>query len=263
MEKVDQSDAIHGDLMEILSAAKRSTDITRQLLAFARKQTIAPKVLDLNDTIESMLKMIRRLIGEDIDLAWLPGTDVWPVKMDPSQVDQILANLCVNARDAIADVGKVTIETKNISFDKVYCDDHTGFIPGEYVFLAVSDDGSGMTPETADKIFEPFFTTKGVGQGTGLGLATVYGIVKQNNGFINVYSEVAKGTTIKIFLPRYTGDIYKANSENNVEIPSGHGENDIAGRGRWRHPRAWQKNPRKPELHYPDRRHPGRSLKGG
>ena len=224
LEKVDQSDAIHGDLMEILSAAKRSTDITRQLLAFARKQTIAPKVLDLNDTIESMLKMIRRLIGEDIDLAWMPGAEVWPVKMDPSQVDQILANLCVNARDAIADVGKVTIETKNISFDKDYCDDHTGFIPGEFVLLAVRDDGSGMTPETADKIFEPFFTTKGVGQGTGLGLATVYGIVKQNNGFINVYSEVATGTSIKIFLPRYTGETFEVHSENSVEIPSGHGE---------------------------------------
>ena len=163
LEKVDPSDAIHGDLVEILSAAKRSTDITRQLLAFARKQTISPKVLDLNDTLESMLKMIRRLIGEDIDLAWLPGADVWAVKMDPSQVDQILANLCVNARDAIVDVGKVTIETKNSSFDKDYCDDHTGFIPGEFVLLAVSDDGCGMTPETLDNIFEPFFTTKGVG----------------------------------------------------------------------------------------------------
>ncbi len=173
------------------------------MLAFARKQTIAPKVLDLNETVEGMLKMLRRLIGEDIDLAWLPGKDLWPVKMDPSQIDQILANLCVNARDAIADVGKITIETGIVTFDEAYCADHAGFVPGEYVLLAVSDDGCGMDKETMDKMFEPFFTTKEVGKGTGLGLATVYGIVKQNNGFINVYSEPGKGTTFKIYLPRH------------------------------------------------------------
>jgi len=207
LEKVDQDDPLHDDLIEILTAAKRSTDITRQLLAFARQQTIAPKVLDLNDTIESMLKMLRRLIGEDIDLAWLPGAEVWPVKIDPSQVDQILANLCVNARDAIAGVGKITIETKNTSFDEDYCANHAGFVPGEYVLFAVSDDGSGIAPETLDKIFEPFFTTKDLGHGTGLGLATVYGIVKQNNGFINIYSEPDEGTTIKIYLSRHKGEI--------------------------------------------------------
>jgi two-component system cell cycle sensor histidine kinase/response regulator CckA len=211
------------------TAAKRSTDITRQLLAFARQQTIAPKVLDLNDSIESMLKMLRRLIGEDIDLAWLPGSEVWPVKLDPSQVDQIMANLCVNARDAIADVGKVTIETKNISFDEDYCADHAGFVPGEYVMLAVSDDGSGIAPEALDKIFEPFFTTKGRDQGTGLGLSTVYGIVKQNNGFINVYSEPKKGTTIKIYLPRHTGQAVEAHSEKTLEIPLSKGRDIIAG----------------------------------
>ena len=147
--------------------------------------------------------MLRRLIGEDIDLAWLPGAEVWPVKIDPGQVDQILANLCVNARDAISDVGKITIETGKAIFDDAYCADHAGFVPGEFVLLAVSDDGSGMTPETLDKIFEPFFTTKDVNKGTGLGLATVYGIVKQNNGFINVYSEPEKGTTFRIYLPRH------------------------------------------------------------
>jgi two-component system cell cycle sensor histidine kinase/response regulator CckA len=224
LEKVEQGDPLHDDLMEILTAAKRSTDITRQLLAFARQQTIAPKVLDLNDSIESMLKMLRRLIGEDIDLAWLPGAEVWPVKIDPSQVDQIMANLCVNARDAIADVGKVTIETKNISFDEDYCADHAGFIPGEYVLLAVSDDGSGMAQETMDKVFEPFFTTKGLGKGTGLGMSTVFGIVKQNNGFINVYSEPEKGTTIKIYLSRHTGQAVEAHSENTLEIPLSRGE---------------------------------------
>ena len=174
--------------------------------------------------LESMLKMLRRLIGEDIDLAWLPGAEVWSVKIDPSQVDQILVNLCVNARDAIADVGKVTIETKNISFDKDYCADHAGFVPGEYVMLAVSDDGSGMAPETLDKIFEPFFTTKGLGKGTGLGLATVYGIAKQNNGFINVYSEPEKGTTIRVYLPRHSGQAVEAHRESTLEIPLSRGE---------------------------------------
>lgn len=223
LEKVEKSAPLYEELMEIYTAAKRSTDITRQLLAFARQQTIAPKVLDLNNTIESMLKMLRRLIGEDIDLAWRPGMDVWQVKIDPSQIDQILANLCINARDAIADVGKVTIETENISFDEDYCADHAGFVPGEYVLLAVSDDGIGMARETLDKIFEPFFTTKGQGKGTGLGLATVYGIVKQNDGFINVYSEPDKGTSIKIYMPRHTGQGAEAFAEENMEIPLSQG----------------------------------------
>ena len=227
LAKVEQGDPLHEDLMEIFTAAKRSTDITRQLLAFARQQTIAPKVLDLNDTIGNMLKMLRRLIGEDIDLAWLPGAETWPVKMDPSQVDQILVNLCVNARDAIDDVGKVTIETKNISFDEDYCADHAGFVPGDYVMLAVSDDGIGIAPETLDKIFEPFFTTKGPGQGTGLGLATVYGIAGQNNGFINVYSEPKKGTTIKLYLPRHIGRADEAHSENNLKISLNRGSETV------------------------------------
>jgi signal transduction histidine kinase/ActR/RegA family two-component response regulator len=222
--KVDPGNPLHDDLMEIFTAANRSTDITRQLLAFARQQTTAPKVIDLNDTIESMLKMLRRLIGEDIDLAWLPGAEVWPVKIDPSQVDQILANLCVNARDAIVDVGKVTIGTKNNVFDEDYCADHAGFVPGEYAMLAVSDDGSGIAPEVLDKIFEPFFTTKGLGKGTGLGLSTVYGIAKQNNGFVNVYSEPKNGTTIKIFLPKHTGQVVEARRENILGMPLSKGE---------------------------------------
>jgi len=151
-------------------------------LAFARKQTIAPKVLDLNETVESLLKMLRRLIGEDICLAWFPAAGLGRVKMDPSQLDQILANLCVNARDAIVGVGKVTIETQNAVFDEAYSADHPGCVPGEYVRLAVSDNGCGMDKATMSHIFEPFYTTKGVGEGTGLGLATVYGIVKQNGG---------------------------------------------------------------------------------
>jgi CheY-like chemotaxis protein len=153
-----------------------------------------------------MLNMLRRLIGEDIDLVWQPDAHLWHVKMDPSQIDQILANLCVNARDAISGVGKVTIETGKKTFDEEYCKEHLGFISGDFVLLAVSDNGCGMDKDTLDNLYEPFFTTKEVGKGTGLGLATVYGIVKQNNGFINVYSEPGQGSTFKIYLPRLVAD---------------------------------------------------------
>jgi signal transduction histidine kinase/CheY-like chemotaxis protein len=224
LEVVDKNDPLYNHLNEILIAAKRSTDITRQLLTFASKQTIAPKVLDINDIVGSMLKMIRRLIGEDIELSWIPGTKIQPIEIDPSQVDQILANLCINSRDAIENVGKITIETKNINFDKDYCDDHAEFIPGDYVMLTVSDDGNGIPPDKKDKIFEPFFTTKSDGKGTGLGLATVYGIVKQNNGFINVYSEPDRGTTIRIYLPQIKGKTSEIEYENVKEIPEGHNE---------------------------------------
>jgi CheY-like chemotaxis protein len=164
------------------------------------------------------------MIGEDIDLVWMPGAGLWPVRIDPSQIDQLLANLCVNARDAIAGVGKVTIETENTVFDEAYCAVHPGFACGEYVLLAVSDDGCGMTKEVLEHLFEPFFTTKEVGQGTGLGLATVYGIVKQNEGFINVYSEPDSGSTFKIYLPRFAGEASKPLAASAVEIPKGRGE---------------------------------------
>jgi PAS domain S-box-containing protein len=190
-------------LQEIADCARRSADLTRQLLAFARKQTISPRVLDLNDTVAGMLKMLRRLIGEDIDLAWLPGANLGLVHLDPTQVDQLLANLCVNARDAIKGVGKITIETGNVVVDETYVAGHVEARVGEYVRLAVSDNGCGMSPEVQAHLFEPFFTTKGVGQGTGLGLATVYGIAKQNHGFISVYSEPGQGTTFQIHLPRH------------------------------------------------------------
>ncbi|MBU4316653.1 MAG: response regulator [Proteobacteria bacterium] len=224
MEKVDPADPLHGDLREILNAAERSTAIVRQLLAFARKQTIVPEVMDLNETVEGMLKMLRRLIGEDIDLAWLPETGVWPVRMDPSQIDQILANLCVNARDAISGVGKITIETDRVSFDKAYCANHPDFVPGDFILMAVSDNGCGMNQKILANLFEPFFTTKSVGEGTGLGLATVYGIIKQNNGFIHVDSEPGKGTTFKIYLPRYAGEAGEVSGESTQAIPRGRGE---------------------------------------
>ncbi|MDA8125457.1 MAG: PAS domain S-box protein [Deltaproteobacteria bacterium] len=199
------SSPLQAHLQEIRKGAERSANLTRQLLAFARKQTVAPRVLDLNETVTGVLKMLQRIIGEDIDLVWRPEADLWPVKMDPSQVDQILANLCVNARDAISGVGKITIETANAVFDDDYCVMHPGFFPGDYVRLAVSDDGCGMDKETLAHLFEPFFTTKEIGKGTGLGLATVYGTVKQNNGFINVYSEPGQGTTFRIYFSRHAG----------------------------------------------------------
>ena len=165
-------------------------------------QPVSPRVLDLNETVASMLKMLQRLIGEDIELDWKPVPALWSVKMDPSQVDQILANLAVNARDAIAGVGHLTIQTENVVLDNSYGRTHEGFTPGEYVMLAVSDTGAGMDKETLEHAFEPFFTTKEVGMGTGLGLAMIYGAVKQNRGVINVYSELGQGTSFKIYLPR-------------------------------------------------------------
>ncbi|MCC6695285.1 MAG: PAS domain S-box protein [Candidatus Hydrogenedentes bacterium] len=202
LERIDASDPIREDLSQIESAARRSADLTRQLLAFARRQTVEPKTLDLNETIESMLKMLRRLIGEDIDLLWQPTPDLDAIRIDPSQVDQMLANLVVNARDAIGNAGgTVTIETAMADFDENYCASHAGALPGRYVMLVVSDDGCGMDAATRAQVFEPFFTTKNMGEGTGLGLATVYGIVKQNGGFIDVYSELGRGSTFRICLP--------------------------------------------------------------
>ena len=212
------------DLDEVLQAAHRSAGITRQLLAFARKQTISPKILDLNETVEGMLKMLRRLIGEEIDLAWQPKANLWRVKMDATQIDQILANLCVNARDAISGIGKLMIETDNVVFDTAYCAEHNGYMLGEYVMLAVSDSGCGMDKETIQNVFEPFFTTKSTDKGTGLGLATVFGIVKQNNGFINVYSEPGQGSTFKVYLHRHMGEKPEYSTGKVVDLPSGRGE---------------------------------------
>jgi len=221
---MDPAHPITKTLTDIQKAARRSAELTQQLLAFARKQTVAPKVLDLNDTVAGMLKMLQRLIGEDIGVLWKPGPALWPVKMDPSQIDQILANLCVNARDAIDGVGKLAIETQNAELDASYCALHPGCFPGQYVMLAVSDDGPGMDKDVIDHIFEPFFTTKAVGKGTGLGLATVYGIVRQNDGFINVHSEPGQGSTFKIYLPRFSGPTLSAAVEPEPPLSKGQGE---------------------------------------
>ncbi len=204
MDEIESAHPVYSDLQEIRGAAERSAGIVRQLLAFARKQMVVPKVIDLNKTVEGMLKMLTRLIGEDIELVWKPTADLWQVNIDPSQVDQILANLCVNARDAISHVGSIVVETENIIIDEKYAGENAHAVPGDFVVLKIKDTGAGIPKELLAHIFEPFFTTKGVGKGTGLGLSTVYGIVKQNKGFIDVSSEKGQ-TTVSVFLPRYVG----------------------------------------------------------
>jgi len=205
LERVDPTSTVHRDLSQILEAAKRSMDITRQLLAFARYQAVEPRLVDINKEVKGLIKMLRRLIGEEIELRWLPGEHVRTIKIDSTQINQVLINVCVNARDAIDGFGRIVIETANTTFDQTYCNLHPGFLPGDYVQMTISDDGAGMDDKTLKNIFEPFFSTKALGKGTGLGLATVYGIVKQNKGFINVYSEPGKGTTFRIYFPCHDG----------------------------------------------------------
>jgi signal transduction histidine kinase/CheY-like chemotaxis protein len=216
LEKHSLTSPVRADLHEIQKAAKCSAKLTGQLLTFARKQAVVPEVLDLNDTIAAMYAMLKRLIGEDIDLLWQPGAGFVTVCIDSGQIDQMLANLVVNARDAIGHtLGTIIIETANVRIHEDYCADHAGdCTPGSYVMLAVSDDGCGMDNATRSQIFEPFFTTKTLGKGTGLGLATVYGIVKQNNGFVHVYSESGQGTTFKIYLPSQLATDAQQVSEN-------------------------------------------------
>jgi len=204
--KVQPADPYHKIFLDIQDAAEHSVNLTRQLLAFARKQTVAPKVLDINKTIESTFNLLRRLITEDIELVFDPAEEIRPVFFDPDQIGQILTNLCVNARDAIQGVGKIVLKTQNVTFDSAYCAHYPDYKPGEYVCLSICDTGSGMDKATQARIFEPFFTTKEISKGTGLGLSTVYGIVKQNNAFINLYSEPGQGATFKIYIPRFMGE---------------------------------------------------------
>ncbi len=206
LEETPECDKRYHDLIEIRKAAQRSAKLTRQMLAFARRQTITPRIVDINTTLDGMIDMMKRLLGEDISLVWLPSDNLWPIKIDPSQIDQILANLCVNARDAIKGVGRLTIKTANATITETYCKANSEIVPGDYVTLVVNDNGCGMSKDVMRHLFEPFFTTKHMGIGSGLGLATVYGIVKQNKGFINVYSEPGHGTTFKIGIPRNYGD---------------------------------------------------------
>ncbi len=221
LEKLAPDDTARADVEEILAAEARSAGLVQQLLAFARKQPIAPQVVNLGDTIGSLLKMTGRLMGEQIELAWMPAHEAGFVYMDPSQIQQIVVNLALNARDAIDGTGRVTVQTANVELSKEYCASHLGSVPGAFVMLVVSDTGCGMDGDTRSRIFDPFFTTKPPGKGTGLGLSTVYGIVKQNGGFINVQSRVGHGTTFRIYLPRYTPEAAPADTAVRSAAPTG------------------------------------------
>jgi PAS domain S-box-containing protein len=201
LERLGSEPHLRGPAQEIASAAERASSLTRQLLAFSRKQMLAPRIVNLNDVATENLKMLTRMIGEDVDLVFDPGQKLWAVRADAGQIEQVIMNLAVNARDAMPTGGKLTIETANVALDEEYARMHSPLRPGDYVMVAISDTGAGMDSETQSHIFEPFFTTKGP-KGTGLGLSTVYGIVKQSGGYIWVYSELGKGTTFKIYLPR-------------------------------------------------------------
>lgn len=201
MERADNDRELSDHLNEIKKAAERSADLSRQLLAFARKQTAVPKKLDINAVISDMIKMLKRLIGEEVCLNWKPSAAASIVEMDPMQIEQIVVNLCINARDSIDGAGSIYIETENLSFGKDYCNLNPEFNPGDFVLVTVTDTGRGISREEQKHIFEPFYTTKEKGKGTGLGLSTVYGIVRQNQGFIHLYSEPGKGSSFKIYLP--------------------------------------------------------------
>ena len=222
LQRVDDHNPIKSHLEEIRKAGERAANLTRQLLAFGRKQILQPLSLNLNDVVTDMNKMLKRLIGEDIDLASKLAPDLKRVKADPGQVEQVLVNLVVNARDAMPQGGSLTIETGNVEFDQAYSSKHVGVEPGNYVMLAVSDTGVGMDEETRARIFEPFFTTKAKGKGTGLGLSTVYGIIKQTGGNIWVYSEPGQGTTFKVYVPAMPADAkVAATGIKKEDIPTG------------------------------------------
>ena len=204
--KIDKSDPYFEVFTEIYDAAQHSANLTKQLLAFARKQSVSPESIVINTVIKSMLKLLRRLITENVELVFHPQQDLWQVFMDPDQIGQILTNLCVNARDSIEGSGRVKITTENLTINNTFMEVVEGILPGDYVCLSIEDSGAGMNEETLQHIFEPFFTTKEQGKGTGLGLSTIYGIVKQNHSYINVYSEVGTGSIFRIYIPRYKGN---------------------------------------------------------
>lgn len=217
LSQLEPGQTHYNDFQQIRKAAERSADITRQLLAFASKQIVAPQILDLNQTVEKMCKALRQAIGENIELAWFPGYDLWRISMDPVQVGQVLVNLCVNARESIADKGKITIKTENATLADTSCVGQPWLIPGDYVQLTVTDNGCGIDKEMIENLFEPFFTSKEISKGAGLGLATVYGAIKQNKGFINVTSELEQGTKFIIYLPRFGCAEKKVQSEEAVQ----------------------------------------------
>jgi PAS domain S-box-containing protein len=227
LERLGPDPQLRGPAQEISNATQRATSLTRQLLAFSRKQMLAPKVLDLNEVVAENLKMLTRMIGEDIDLVMIPGPELGAVLADPGQIDQVIMNLAVNARDAMPQGGKLTIETANVTLDENFARTHTPLLPGAYVMLTISDSGVGMDNDTQTRIFEPFFTTKGA-KGTGLGLSTVYGIVKQSGGFIFVDSQPQRGTTFRAYFPRIDSHADTAAAPDSVGLPrSVHGGETI------------------------------------
>ncbi|MBN1907336.1 MAG: PAS domain-containing protein [Deltaproteobacteria bacterium] len=224
MTELTSGNSLYDYFEQILDAARKSANLTRQLLTFARSQSTSPELFNMNELIDSMLKMLQRLIGENIKLSWSPSSNPCMVEIDRSQFEQILMNLCVNSKDAIRDVGKISIHTEEIFFDETYSLSHSESAPGHYILLSISDTGCGMDAKTKKHIFDPFFTTKGQGKGTGLGLSTVYGIIKQNMGFINVYSEPGKGSVFNIYIPRFSGESKGALLNTDDDIPKGRGE---------------------------------------
>jgi two-component system cell cycle sensor histidine kinase/response regulator CckA len=213
-EGVPSGSRLADSTAQIKSAADRASGITRQLLAFSRKTVMTPRVVNLNDIMLNLDSLLRRLIGEDIEVLTVPANDLGSVTADPGQIEQVIMNLALNARDAMPHGGKLTLETSNELLDESYAQRHQPSVAGRYVMLAVTDTGHGMSPETQARIFEPFYTTKEVGKGTGLGLSMVYGIVKQSGGYIWVYSEPDRGTTFKIYLPRVDQPAETSGSEN-------------------------------------------------
>ena len=212
LSDLEPDEPIRAEIEEIRKAALRAADLTRQLLMFTRQQVIEPKVLDLNGVVVGIDKMLRRILGDDVDLISLSTTPLWRVRVDPGSIEQVIMNLVVNARDAMPTGGKLTLETKNVVLDEAFVRQHLGAKPGRHVMLAVSDTGIGMDEQVQSRIFEPFFTTKEKGKGTGLGLSTVFGIVQQSGGSIWVYSELGKGTTFKVYLPSVDAPIDTLNS---------------------------------------------------